>query len=284
MLSRLASVSPLHAKELCINLHLCNHKQEGDTVTKATSLPSTLLATRSLSVTRGSLPPISKETEWLTKKLKDWQPWSPAITRFLHSNTLSFSCHVLYSCLRPSLEKQIHKVRGLFSAERNFFFPSMNTFAFQSGSPSLLSLLKCFPLDYWGKVLKSVYHLLTPAAPTFRLITASISTITDKDPLLLFPLQSLISILAKGLKFGGKISFYQNPAYKLSEKQWNGMFGGGFLSWFISLQSHYRSCRSRKSKDAGSDCSIYISIAHTQLSLQEPSSKLTMWTDAFDNW
>lgn len=116
------------------------------------------------------------------------------------------------------------------------------------------------------------------------MITASITTVTDKDPLVLFPLQSLIFILAKGLKFGGKISFYQNLAHKLSEKQWNEMFGGVFLSWFISIQFHHRSCRSRKSKDAGSDCSIYISIAPTQLSLQEPSSKLTMWTDAFDNW
>jgi len=48
----------------------------------------------------------------------------------------------------------------------------------------------------------------------------------------------------------------------------------GFLSWFISIQFHYRSCRSRKSKDAGSNCSIYISITHTQLSLQERTQQL----------
>lgn len=38
-LTRLVSVSPLHAKEQGINLHLCPDKEEGDTVTTATSLP-----------------------------------------------------------------------------------------------------------------------------------------------------------------------------------------------------------------------------------------------------
>lgn len=45
MLTRLASVSALHAKEQRINLHLCiftPDREEGDTVTMATSLPSSV--------------------------------------------------------------------------------------------------------------------------------------------------------------------------------------------------------------------------------------------------
>lgn len=66
-LTRLASVSPLHAKEQCINLHLCPVKEKGDTVTMTTYLlcppQCGLFATRGLSVTRGFLSPSSKETQ-----------------------------------------------------------------------------------------------------------------------------------------------------------------------------------------------------------------------------
>lgn len=43
VLTRLASVSPLHAKEQSINLHPCPDKEEGDIATTATSLPSSIL-------------------------------------------------------------------------------------------------------------------------------------------------------------------------------------------------------------------------------------------------
>lgn len=65
-LTRLASVSALHAKEQRINLHLClfaPDKEEGDAVTMATSLPSSVLCLQQGSKLHMDLfPPFPKNT------------------------------------------------------------------------------------------------------------------------------------------------------------------------------------------------------------------------------